>query len=102
MKQHIYRICICCAKQIGRIQTHSEPGQVPIFKDKVSFCGHKIERHGLHKTQKKIEAIVNAPQPTIVSELRSFLGIVNYYARFIANVSPVLHALYNLLERDRK
>ncbi|XP_062605742.1 uncharacterized protein K02A2.6-like [Saccostrea cucullata] len=34
--------------------------------------------------------------------LRSFLGIVNYYARFIPNLSTVLHPLYNLLEKDRK
>ncbi|XP_062620772.1 uncharacterized protein K02A2.6-like [Saccostrea cucullata] len=72
------------------------------FKDKVSFCGHEIDRHGLQKTQKKIEAVVNAPQPTNVSELRSFLGIVNYYARFIPNLSTVLHPLYNLLEKDHK
>ena len=37
-----------------------------------------------------------------MSELRSFLGIVNYYARFIPNLSSVLHPLYNLLEKDRK
>ena len=71
------------------------------FKNKVSFCGHEIDRHGLHKTQKKIEAVVNAPKPSNVSELRSFLGIVNYYARFIHNLSSVLHPLHNLLEKNR-
>ena len=50
---------------------------------------------------KKIE-VVNTPQPTYESELRSFLGIVNYYTRFIINLSSVFHPLYNLLEKERK
>lgn len=66
------------------------------FKNKNSFCGHEIDRHGLQNTQKKIETVVNAPQPTNVSELRSYVGIVNYYAHFIPNLSSVLHPLYNL------
>lgn len=47
------------------------------FKDRVSLCGPEIDRYGLHKTQKKIEPVVNALQPTNVSELRSLLGIVS-------------------------
>ncbi|KAL5018941.1 hypothetical protein ScPMuIL_004663 [Solemya velum] len=71
------------------------------FKKKVSFCGHEIDREGLHKTQEKIEAVVRAPQPTNVSELRSFLGIVNYYACFLPNLSSTLHPSYQLLEKGR-
>ena len=37
-----------------------------------------------------------------MSELRSFFGIFNYYARFIPYLSSVLHPLYNLVEKDRK
>lgn len=48
-----------------------------LFKDRVSICGPEIDRYGLHKTQKKIEPVVNALQPTNVSELRSLLGIVS-------------------------
>lgn len=72
------------------------------FKKKVTFCGHEIDEKGLHKTQKKIEAVVEAPQPTNVSELRSFLGMVNYYSRFLPNLSTALHPLYQLLEKNHK
>ena len=37
------------------------------FKDRVQFCGHEIDREGLHKTQEKIEAVVSAPRPENVS-----------------------------------
>ena len=72
------------------------------FRDKIEFCGHEIDRNGLHKTQKKIQAVLMAPVPSNVSELRSFLGIVNYYARFLPNMSEVLHPLYQLLQKENK
>ena len=69
---------------------------------RVQFCGHEIDSEGLHKTQEKIEAVVNAPRPENVSQLRSFLGLVNYYNRFLPNASTVLHPLHQLLEQDSK
>ena len=63
------------------------------FRDRVQFCGHEIDRRGMHKTQKKIEAVVSAPRPENVSQLRSFLGFVNYYNHFFPNASTVLHPL---------
>ena len=70
------------------------------FRDRVQFCGHEIDREGLHKTQEKIEAVVSAPRPENVSQLRSFLGLVNYYNRFLPNASTVLHPLHQLLEQN--
>lgn len=72
------------------------------FKDSIEYCGHKIDRHGLHKTEDKIEAILNAPQPENVSQCRSYLGLINYYHRFLPNLSTVLHPLNALLQKDTK
>ena len=72
------------------------------FKDRVQFCGHEIDKRGLHKTGEKVEAIVNAPQPENVGQLRSFLGLVNYYNRFLPNLSTILHPLHQLLEQGNK
>ena len=70
------------------------------FRDKVQFCGHEIDSKRLHKTQEKIDAVVNEPRPENVSQLRSLLGLVNYYNRFLHNASTVLHPLHQLLEQD--
>ena len=70
------------------------------FRDRVQFCGHEMESKGLHKMQEKIEAVVNAPRPENVSQLRSFLGLVNFYNRFLPYASAVLHPLHQLLEQD--
>ena len=45
---------------------------------------------------------MDAPQPTDVSQLRSFLGIVNYYNRFLPNLSSRLAPLHNLLRKDER
>ena len=70
------------------------------FKDQINFCGHIIDRDGVHKTPEKVNAILNAPHPENVSHLRAFLGLVNYYGRFIKNLASKLQPLYRLLEAN--
>ncbi|XP_048775178.2 uncharacterized protein K02A2.6-like [Ostrea edulis] len=70
------------------------------FKENITFCGHVIDRHGLHKTPEKVDAIVKAPSPSNVSQLRSFLGLVNYYGKFLPDLATVLGPLHKLLQKD--
>ena len=56
----------------------------------VEYLGHKISAQGLQPTDEKIQAINNAPAPTDVSQLKSFLGLVNYYCKFLPNLSNTL------------
>ena len=44
----------------------------------VEYLGHKISAKGLQPTDDKIQAIRRAPAPADVSQLKSFLGLVNY------------------------
>ena len=46
----------------------------------VEYLGYRADMHGLHAVEKKVEAIRNAPPPENQQQLRSFLGMVNYYA----------------------
>ena len=72
------------------------------FQEKVSYVGHEIDSEGLHKSPGKIKAVKEAKLPENVSELRSFLGLVNYYHRFINNCSSVARPLNELLNKDTK
>ena len=56
----------------------------------VDYLGHRISANGLHSTAEKTTAIADAPPPRDVSQLRSFLGMVNYYAKFLPNLSSTL------------
>ena len=68
----------------------------------ISYLGHKIDSQGLHPLPDKIDAIVNAARPKSLTELKAFLGLLNYYGKFIPNLSSVLHPLYELLHLNCK
>lgn len=67
--------------------------------EEVTYLGYIISREGIKADKSKIEAITNMEQPRNVSELRSFLGTVNFFGRFIKNLSATLFPLYNLLRK---
>lgn len=68
----------------------------------VDYLGYKIDKHDLHKTSDKIEAMVRVKRPTNYTEVKSFLGLVNYYHRFIPNAANRLHPIYELLLKKDK
>lgn len=65
----------------------------------VQYLGFVIDKDGLHPTNDKVTAIANAPTPTNVSQLRAFLGLINYYGKFLPNLSSTLAPLYALLNK---
>lgn len=96
-----------CQKKVHevfeRLDKHNvkvNEGKCEYFKEKLEFLGFIISGIGLHPTNEKIEALINAPQPKDLMQLQSFLGMLNYYQRFIPNLSGELHPLYELLQKD--
>ena len=55
-----------------------------------SYLGHVISAEGLHTEETKVRAIVEAPEPQNFGELRSFLGMVNYYGTFLPDLATTL------------
>ena len=51
------------------------------MRTSVEYLGFKVDAEGLHATEEKLKAITEAPRPCNVTELRSFLGLINYYGR---------------------
>jgi len=48
----------------------------------------------------KLKAIVEAPAPHNISQLKSFLGRINYYSKFLPNLSTQLAPLYSVLQKN--
>ena len=65
----------------------------------VVHLGHYISAEGLKPFKSKVKAIVDAPVPSKVSVIKSFLGLVNYYGKFLPNLATALGPLYNILSR---
>ena len=72
------------------------------FQDNVCYLGYVISHTGVSPKENKIKAIVDCPAPTNVDQLRSLLGLCNYYSRFIPKYSTVLAPLYKLLRKGSK
>ncbi|CAG9137931.1 unnamed protein product [Plutella xylostella] len=70
------------------------------MKNEVKYLGFIIDKDGLRPDPTKLEAISSAPRPEDVSQLKSFLGMLNYYGKFIPNLSSLLHPLHNLLRKE--
>lgn len=68
------------------------------FKDQIQYCGYIIDKNGIHKDGRKIEAIQDMPRSKNVIEARAFLGMVNYYGRFVKNLSNLVYPLNCLLK----
>lgn len=66
--------------------------------NEIEYCGYRIDKFGVHKIQNKVEAVTNMQRPSNKDEVRSFLGLVNYYGRFFKDLSTVVYPLNNLLK----
>jgi hypothetical protein len=64
------------------------------------MLGHLISERGIEVDKAKIEVIEQLPPPTNVKGIRSFLGHVRFYRRFIKNFSHIARPLTNLLAND--
>ena len=70
------------------------------FKVKaVEYLGFYIDEKGIHKTKDKVSAIRQAKIPENVKELQSFLGLVNFYHKFVKDLATIAEPLYQLLSK---
>ena len=68
----------------------------------LEFLGHHIDADGIKPLASKVQAITEYPLPQSLKSLRRFLGIINYYCRFIPDCSSVLQPLTDLLQANPK
>lgn len=70
------------------------------FHDHVTYLGHIISKDGIKVDPKKTECLNNFPRPSTVVELQRFLGMCNYYRRYVYNYAKMAKALYALCKKD--
>ena len=94
--EHLKTLNLVLAK-LSSSGFHLKKEKCDFMKTDVVFLGHKVDATGLHPIGATLTGIKNARIPTCVTELRSFIGMVNHYARFIKGLSSKLNPLHKLL-----
>ena len=70
------------------------------MKPSVEYFAFVVDRHEIHRSPRKVQAIQEVPVPENPTELKSFLGLVNYYRKFIPDMSTLVNPLNRLLAHD--
>lgn len=70
-----------------------------LFRTGVKFLGYMVTRRGVEMTQDRTEAITKMIPPKTVSEARSFVGMANYFRRFIRHFSTIINPIHDFINK---
>ena len=73
------------------------PDKCEFGQSSLHFLGHIVDENGIRPLESKVSAVANFPLPQSQRQLRQFLGLINFYHRFIPHCSQTLQPLYFLL-----
>jgi hypothetical protein len=92
-------------KVLARFEKHRvtcKPSKCKFHFPEVGYLGHVISSEGVTLSDERRKHIANIREPTIVSELHSFLGLVNFFRDHIKNFSKLSGPLYKYLKRSKR
>lgn len=75
------------------------PSKCHFLQEQIQYLGHIINKNGISTDPEKISKVADWPTPTCAEELHAFLGLSNYYRRFISDYSQISNPLWKTLVR---
>ncbi|WVZ93611.1 hypothetical protein U9M48_039577 [Paspalum notatum var. saurae] len=88
--------------QLREHQLYAKFSKYAFWLREVSFLGHILSEKGVAVDPSKVEDVLNWKQPETVTEIRSFLGLVGYYRRFIKDFSKTAKPMTSLTKKNAK
>lgn len=68
----------------------------------IDFLGHHIDKCGVVPLPRKVQAVMDFPKPVTTKKLQEFLGMVNFYHRFIPRAARIMQPLYDAVSGKDK
>lgn len=89
-------------KRMDRYNIKLKPTKCKFGTPKIEYCGRVISKLGLSMSEKKIASVINFPLPEFARQLKSALGLFNYFRDFVPNHSTVVQPLQALIPEYRR
>lgn len=91
-------------KVLSRLQERGftlNPEKCSFYMDRIHFMGVVLSGDGIGPSESKVKAVAEFRRPENASEVKSFLGLVNYSARFIPNLATINEPLRKLTKKGQ-
>ncbi|VDH99565.1 Hypothetical predicted protein [Mytilus galloprovincialis] len=99
LEEHLNHLQLVFDKLISAGLT-LKPGKCLFARKEVIYLGHTISKEGVKVDTSKVDAVSSFPVPKNQKQIRSFLGLTNYYRKFIEGYSHITTSLNHLLRND--
>ena len=89
----------------GRLQEHGlviSLSKCQFGVNEIDFLGHRVNQQGVFPLPEKVDAIRSFPRPTTVKQLQEYLGMVNFYHRFVPSAAALMQPLYKAIDMKHK
>ena len=96
-----YEVLEKVIRRIGQAGLRVNPDKCKLLRTEIKFLGHIINKQGIQTDPDKLKAIESFEKPKCIKNLRSFLGICNYYRRFIQDYAKKARNLEELCGRNK-
>jgi hypothetical protein len=97
-EDHANHICVIL-QQLHDHRLYAKFLKCEFWLDSVKFLGHTISSEGISVDPTKVQEVMDWKPPTSVHQIRSFLGLVGYYRRFIPDFSKIAKPMTELLRK---
>ncbi|XP_015932206.2 uncharacterized mitochondrial protein AtMg00860-like [Arachis duranensis] len=81
-------------------KSYAKLSKCEFWKEEVKFLGHVVSKGGISVDPSKVEVVMKWERPTTVTEIRSFLGLAEYYRRFIEGFSWIALPMTMLTRKE--
>jgi len=89
-------------KRLEKNDLYVKPEKCKWKVREVGFLGVVIGPEGIKMEKVKVKGVLDWPRPKCVKDMQKFLGLVNYYCRFIQGFISIARPLHNIIRKDQK